>query len=390
MLSIIRAARLAKISRTSSSEAAPAIICSIARLSVCGVRLADDGLRDPGLEMLDQLLVELGRGTAAFVADELDQHRLRDDGAGVASDLADSLLEQADIRLGLARIIFADAQRQAIDLKERDPVLQRIVGEEIGPGGGAGEAPADRQARLRRVDMGDIFERLQRLGHAAIPAQHKRVAVDLVELEPARIAPEQLRGQPQLVGFPDDLGCAVALADRVEDIEQLELQRVALQPVADQLCVGLRFRVVAGGIDIDRQLRHGALPRAHDAEIVKIFLLHFLGELKILCGVTRLGAAQQLRQPPGRQSLGGMARRDLAHADERRAGDLALQVVAAQRQAVLVDQDGHGIGIGIVAHRPHQAPRSKRPPPARRPWRCLKGSSSRSARSNGSGFGTER
>ena len=112
------------------------------------------------------------------------------------------------------------------------------------------------------------------------------------EAEPARVAPfEPLRPPLAFRGVPDDLGQREALADGVEDVEQLVLQLVAVQPVAHH--VGLRrfVDVVVVG-DSDVELRHRALPRAEHAGIVVVALLDRLGELEIAQRLALVGLAQ--------------------------------------------------------------------------------------------------
>ena len=85
----------------------------------------------------------------------------------------------------------------------------------------AREAAADGQARLGLEAREDELERGERL-RAPVAAQQGGMAVAPVELEPLREAPLETPGHPlALRDVPDDLGHGEALADGVEDVEDL-------------------------------------------------------------------------------------------------------------------------------------------------------------------------
>src|SRR3546814_8382044 len=104
----------------------------------------------------------------------------------------------------------------------------------------------------------------------------------LRELEPARCAPFEAGREPSAaIGIPLDLRDAEALADRVQDVEQLVFQLVPRQPFADQVGVRLVDGIVARRLDRDVELGDRPLPRAEDAEIVEILLLHILAQFEV-------------------------------------------------------------------------------------------------------------
>ena len=76
------------------------------------------------------------------------------------------------------------------------------------------------------------------------------IQVPAIEPEPPRVAVFQpLRLPLARRRVPDDLGEAEALADRVQHVEELELQLAALQPFLDHLGAINVGRVVGGGLD---------------------------------------------------------------------------------------------------------------------------------------------
>ena len=124
--------------------------------------------------------------------------------------------------------------------------------------------------------MGDEARRRQRHVDARLAQQH-RLAVDRIELEEPRVTPLQPGNAPLLgAGLPDDLGDREALADGVEDIDQLVLEGVALHEIPDEVG-GLDVAgLVARSVDGDLEARHLTLPDAQDAEVMQVALLHVL------------------------------------------------------------------------------------------------------------------
>src|SRR3546814_18546531 len=96
--------------------------------------------------------------------------------------------------------------------------------------------------------MDDELESGERL-RPGIGAKVHRMPVLLRELEPARVAPFEAGREPSAaIGIPQDLRDPQALADRVQDVEQLLFQLVPRQPFADQVGLVLvgRKSVVKG------------------------------------------------------------------------------------------------------------------------------------------------
>ena len=170
--------------------------------------------------------------------------------------------------------------------------------------------------------MGDELGRRQRAWRAKAiqaAAQQQRFAVRPVELEPLRMPPLDRPRQPfGRRHLPDDFGRAHAFADSVEHVEQLAFQQITIQPVAHELRVLLVDVILAGRLHLDRQLRHGALAGAQHRKIVKVFLLHFLGQLEIGDGVAFLGRTQNVAQLGRIEPARRVARLD--RADRRARG----------------------------------------------------------------------
>ena len=138
---------------------------------------------------------------------------------------------------GVGRVL-ADPRRLAVGLDELDPVLHRVVGEQVPPGDHAGEAGADRQAGLGLEAVHHELERGERPLPVVGAAQAQGAPVHAVEREPARVAVLEAHGPPPALGeIPHDLGHRIALAQRVEDVDQLVLEGLGGEPVAHEIGV---------------------------------------------------------------------------------------------------------------------------------------------------------
>ncbi len=204
---------------------------------VGGGGLAQHQLGDLAVQVVAEGVEQVDRAAAAGAAvDELDLHGLGDHRRRVRADLADRAEQQVDVFLARPVVVAADPERQAIDLGERHPVLQGVVLEHVDPADRPGQAAADRQARLGLVVVDDELPGRQRDQQPVVGIHLRRLAIDVVGVEPAGVAPLQAARDPlALGGVPDDLGVRAALADRIEHVDQLVLQLVALQPVADEV-----------------------------------------------------------------------------------------------------------------------------------------------------------
>ena len=169
-------------------------------------------------------------------------------------------------------------------------------------------------------------------------AEHQAGAGVGVEVEPLReLVLEAHRHPLALGGLPDDLGGGHALADRVEDVEQLVFDLVAGEPLADEVGVAHVLGGVRGGLDEHGDLGHAALAGLEHAGIVEVQLLHELGELEVAQGGAvpgRLGLAEH-----GGQALGGGDARGLRGDDGTHALD---------RAAALLAQRAHVDGVAAV------------------------------------------
>ncbi len=183
-----------------------------------------------------------------------------------------------------------------------------------------------------------------------------RDAIDVIGVEPTGVTPDQARRDPLAHGgVPDDLGVRPALADGVEHVDDLVLQLVALEPVTDEVGLLDLVGVSAGGLDGDLQLGDGKLSRAEGRRVLRVLLLHLLGQLEIADRVVGLGPAQDRGEPLGRQALGRMAGQDRAHAHDLGAGDLLPQHPEVDRAAVHVDEARRG-GHQKVPRLPRSSP----------------------------------
>ncbi len=85
---------------------------------------------------------------------------------------------------------------------------------------------------------------------------------------------------------------AEALADGVQDVEQLVLQLVAVEPFPDQVRLFDRELGVVGRLDRDLQLGDRPLPGSEHRQIVEVLLLHLLGQFEVGEGVALFGRMQ--------------------------------------------------------------------------------------------------
>jgi len=342
-----------------------------------GERLSEHRLAHLLVEVLAEALVDLGAAGPARL-DEFDQHRFRDDRGRVRPDIRDRAQERLLVGLGRAGAVFAQAQRLAENLRERHPVLEHVILEQVGPSGRASEPAAHRQAGLGLSDVHDKLERRERrrerldsdsriVAAPGVPARaavmrcararhirrrfrgrdrrrvrrHQRpfiaqrahqqfLAGDPVEHEPARVAPHQALGDPfAAAGVPDNLGRRKTLADRVEDIVQraLEVERATTDEVLHQ--VGCAQVLGRFGSRRDDQLGTGdrLFAGADHGQVVQVLLLHLFGQFEIEIRIAGFGLALDRDQFFGREPDRRMHHRvDIAHAGHGGRGLLVAQI----------------------------------------------------------------
>lgn len=146
-------------------------------------------------------------------------------------------------------------------------------------------------------------------------------AIGLIEHKPAGIAPLKLSWHPLPFGsVPDDLGGRIALADRVENIEQLIVKAIAANELAHVVGRLNIFLFIAGRFD--RHFEPGDLTfaRREDGGVMGVALLHVLGQLKVALGIELDRLAQDLRQSSGREANDRVLAKRSANAGVGRGG----------------------------------------------------------------------
>ena len=122
------------------------------------------------------------------------------------------------------------------------------------------------------------------------------------------------------------------LADRVEHIEHLVRQLVAVEPVAHHVRDRDVVGIVTGGLDRHFDLGHRALASAEHAKIMEVAFLDLLRQLQIGERIALVSGAQDVAQPHRRQAIGRIA--GLGLADTGRVGAATSRVRTSRRSGI--------------------------------------------------------
>ena len=289
-----------------------------------GRGLAQHRLADLLIQPVGAFEIQIRRSPDIRSLNKIDCHAFGDDRGTIARDIGHGCEQGVAVLLGRPGPVFSHPQRLAIGLGEDRPVPLGIGFEHPAPGGNPGQTAAQGQAGLR-LDIGiDELATLQRL-FDAVCVQHLRGGqVVAVEPEPARIAALQPLGEiGRAVEIPPDLGKAVAFAQAVEDVEHLVGQLVALQPVADQVCLFDILGVVTGRLHRDLDLADRTFAGGQHRQIMRVALFNGFGQLEVAQRIALIRRTQDRRQPDRGQPIGGIARdrrADAANAGGRHFG----------------------------------------------------------------------
>ena len=171
--------------------------------------------------------------------------------------------------------------------------------------------------------MGDELRGCERFRKAAFALEPERYSVQTVELEPARIAPENGRREPAFpLGVPHDFTDGIPLAHGVQNILHGLGEDAGVDKVPHKIGGLHVFGGVRRGFHFHGQTGHLQFARGENGTVMEVFLFHLLGKLKIGQRVALFGGEQKRRKSLRGQILCGVPGKDLPHPGHRGGGHL--------------------------------------------------------------------
>ena len=314
----------------------------LARPAVGGHRLAQHRLADLLVDVAPEGFehpLRPGQRQAPFKG---NLHRLRQHRRRVGADVRHRLVELGHIVFGGLRPVAPDAQRQAVGLDKRHPVLGRIGLAHPAESDHAGQPAPKGQTGFHPCPVADELERLQR--HAIDRpglVQQTQLATRLpVKHEKARVTMIEARGGPAAgAARPVDLDHGEPLAQGIQQIlDHVGKAGMLGYFLAHRLGDLHVARAVAGRFDLRHDAGDRALARAQNREIVRVPLLHLLGQDQELAQLALVAGAQDRRQLDRGQTGRGTARPGLADAGHPACRQRLGQLLLPHRAAIGIKQ----------------------------------------------------